>query len=647
MVRPGPDNTTQINPDALTTTQTMNGYNLTYLDISGLNIDDGGMTVAEQIVKEVKGTDTDIMILVDDVVDDAGEKLGKQFKIKIPKARSGEAQLSSIDLRDLANRLNISERLFGGGVNLIRNADFNGHPQIIGAPTTIGTQMNPENLFDAVQEYFDFPRYNAEQFVEKADEFAEKLGCDYYLDDIIEHPFEEHAIAERSMVFRIPDDTGRYYWITISEEDIPLYEKRFKDNKEENSKMLLEKTLLTEPSAIAELRLETATENMRQYVEEKNGERLLTILDDLNPAMIRELPPDMLMEAFACIADSPRSISQVWDKDNLRYRSTQQHLPDWITADIEEFKAARFDYLFLQKKVDTYMIGALQEYVSVSGDPQLQKRFADILGKIATSEEYKKSHFGQSYDHLIQNTLHYVVDDRVDQSVRAQALKSLVSNYGAEMGNHWRAIQLSDSALVEQVRAAFGDVINPVLEQSKKEMNVEPIPDVPRSYVIHPDQEAIYESLAVQEQNGQKPIVTILAEIGRPIKKQIQKSGLNRMELDASGDPINEDDVTFAGEVRTEGLLRLGKRYKDHQKVALQIAKVVKEVADIVPADTRIRIIRGSFPGIMSGELVTALFMDPRITPEMRNRILFCDYNQQDVTFDDSLMIDPALWPQA
>lgn len=520
----------------------------------------------------------------------------------------------------------------------MRNADFDGHKQVIGSPVTKGTQMNPENLYMAVQRYFDVPRYSDEDFMTRAEDFAERIGWDFYVESDPDKPESETQLASRSILFYMPNERGQYVWITVTEDDLPVYEKVMNGDKEVNRKLLLEKGLLTEPVAVVEQRQQEGQASLERYIQEQNGERILMVLNGLNSSTIKELPPALLVEALEVMCENPRAIAQVWDKDNLQFRTITTTGIDWIDRDLEEFNAARYQLESLQKKVDTTVVDTLVDAAASSGNVADQRRIGKLLTQIATSATYKNSHLVQSYDQLVPSILRFTVDPRLDQTTRASVLKEFLGSYGIEMANHWHELQNSERELLAQAQQEYPTAFQDILKAADRPIQVEPVPGVPRSYIMHPNDEALLEHLARQEASGVKPIATILAEIGRPIEGLIQKTGINREEMQHD-EYVTERDVTFDGVVKVSGLLRLGRRYRDHRKVAKAISDLVVEIADKIPADTPIRIIRGSFPGLLAGDLTTALFRNPRITDELRERIITCDFNQQDVTFDDSPML--------
>lgn len=634
----------ELNSDHVKVTQTLNGFNLTYVDVSGLDVESGGVSVATSAVKRLAKIDTHIVVLVDDEKDDQGNVLGKAIKIKIPKEMADHPRFAQLDLRELAMRLNLSEKLFGGGVNLLRNADFDGHPQVIGSPAWVGSQMEPGNVFIALQEYFDVPRYDEEQFASKVQKLAQKIDCDHYDEEIIDRPDDEYAVAQRSVLFRIPTKTGEYALVKINEQDIPLYEHVLKltDDQEHNREVLLEKTDFTESGEISTLREQLACISLERYIQEGNVAKILSIIDDLNPATIQNMEGDLLMRAFGCISSSSEGIAQVWDKDNLRFKTSRQFLPEWARPEInlEQFKAARFDYLFLQKKVDSFVVGALQEFIVNSGDVAIQEKFGEMLVSIATSDTYKQSHLDVVHDRLVQSILHFAADKRIDSDKRKEVLSSFVSHYGVEMSNHWRALTVSDEPLLNQIRAEFGNIVAPVLEQVPIVRKVDVIPGVPKSYVVHPDEEAMYEILQRQEATKREQIITVLTEIGRPITNSMKQKGIITLERDRENQFITEKAIDFSAIVKTEGFLRLDRQHRDQVKVALAIGNIVKEIAAVIPKDTKIRIIRGSFPGLLVSDLSILFSLDPEIVP-LRERIIICDFNQQLQQFEDSPVIHP------
>lgn len=217
---------------------TLQGITLAYFDVRGLNISSGGMAVAE------KATGSDVIILIDSLM--ASEfpdaPLGTEIVIK---ATNADANLETA----LAERLQTSEMLFGKGFKLKKT--YGGHPGIIASPPDSGSELQPDTIWVALQRYFNVPRYSKAEFTQKAYTIADKLQIGQGLPYLFLPPSDQYSLAQWQMQLTLPHESGGVVAITINEQELPLYETSLTDDPVFNRRLLAQKTVVSEPEAVA------------------------------------------------------------------------------------------------------------------------------------------------------------------------------------------------------------------------------------------------------------------------------------------------------------------------------------------------------------------------------------------------------------
>jgi|GEM_PF-6232518 len=657
---------------------------IAYFDTRGLNAGIGGPSVAMRAAQEM-GKEPQIMLMIDDAKDDDGNIVGNKILLKIPKSQVENMQ--GIDLRTLLiERLHHLESLFGKGYV----TEYGGHAGVIGSDREKGSGLNPEALSVALTKFFEIPRYTAKEFEQKALSFAqEKLGIENVLPGT-ETPRSEYALPERVMRLTLP---GFNRVVEMSESDLPMYEKYFTENLNGNIEafraLLLEKTQLSEPMGIANYRAREAGDKMYAlYNDVENTPQILNLLNDLNPSQIEGLSPPMQMKILQNISQSPEAIDMIWNKDNLTYRITTKHIPDWLKSDIEKYKAARYSYMSLPHKIDEYLVKSVLSNVVRFKKVEEIKIFADTLIAILSSPGYKETHHDASHDQLLHSFIRLCSHEKImeipgGRDVIRSAIEQIKEVYGASMNAHWQRALDQYVSLFRGARKR-----NEELDDLFDAVGIE-IPEISderyhlefwnSTAVIPPSFNLIDESLKKQEEE-ESPIITVLIQTGRNIRDSFLENGSYRSdeyELDKGKNII-------VGSAEVHGHFKIGRDYDEDRQMARLLETYAQDIFDYLEqkgsGNAKIRFVTGGFPGMLSRK-VTAIFtqrtheIERNLTQKTReyrqarkdndeeamelidqkiqevenkgdrnshilNSLVFTDYNMQDASFYDSAFLE-------
>lgn len=619
----------ELNPEYVTIHTTREGLHIVYLNVSDTDTESGAFGVVARAVQKIKGLDAHIVVLVDEEVSEDVETSNTIVKIKIPRNHKDDPLLKNIDLTELARRLNQSESLFGHGPEILQKTDFDGHPQVIGSPT-VGTELQPKHVYDAVVAYFDVPRYSEKEFQEIASELAVALDCKTYAAEPLQGPSTEFDLAERSVRFNIPAADGVTRLVTLTETEIPLYHKVFTENAAANRAILLQKTLTTEAPEIVAARFADAVEYLETYSDQHDGERVLSVLADLNSASIRSLPLELRMKCLESIAASPTAIDQIWNSQNKKYHTIQQSIPDWIEGSPEQMQQARYVLNALPRRIDIDLVESVESDLFLVGNTGDISSYIETMQHIATSEEYKAAHLGEFFDKHLAHLLQLSLNTQINSNIRATIITVLRDEFGVEMAGVWRKIAQNEPELMQQIKDHYGSELSTLLPFIEEGMTtVEVLPDIIGGYEISADIEHIKQDLERQKAEGFVPIANMLVEVGRPIQELIARVGVSREEKDTMGKWRHEQGIQYAGIIKTTRLLRLDREHRDDLKVAEAFVRQLKTLIAQLPADVPVRVIRGGCPTVVITEIVDL------IPEELKNRIIFCDINSVNSVYED------------
>lgn len=376
-------------PGKLKTATSFTAVRLGYLDIRGLRIEKGGFEVVK------KNTSADVIMLVDQELDDQDNPLGTQIKIQLNPISD-----KKIDLTELSNRLNTQEALFGKGFQFSQEYKVGGHIGIIGTAQWTGSELQAEQVWEAVQNYFDSERNSAEEFTKKVLDLSKQLGIDTFT-VLLRPPKTPYELSQHEALFMIPNN-GHQTQVSILEEDLEIYRQLLKGDPSEKQKILLSGSSISEPEAVVEIREQRDFSLIEKYIKQQDALRLLVVIDDLNVVSLEKLPADQLLDILDVISLSPDAIAQIWDKDNLRFRIRDKRLPEEISIDMERYKASRYKLDSLAKTIDSILVKKARSF-ALKESTHIQRQFAERIFTILSSETYLSSHQEQSYDSLLEN----------------------------------------------------------------------------------------------------------------------------------------------------------------------------------------------------------------------------------------------------
>lgn len=577
---------------------TVTGVKLAYFDIRGLNIHSQALFVA------TKHTGADVVFLIDTVVNPeaANEAIGTQFIIK---ATRDAAKIETT----LSERLQTSEKLFGKGFQITKK--YGGHPGFISTPVDMGSDLDPSNVWVSLQQYFNVPRYSEAEFEEKSRQVAQKLETRQGLPYLFVPPDNPYSLAEWQMVLRLPIKTGGQVVITLSESDLPLYESLLTDDVDKNRDLLSRKTVVSEPKEVAAKRFEVAQATLHKFTAERQATQILLSLDDLNITSIQQLPLEQQMALLQIIAQDSLAIDQVWNKDNMLFRITQE-LPDWILKDLETYKAERFKYLSVPKKIHVLIESITQQLDKLTEVHKWESHIATLM-TIIVSPEYQESHLQYNYDSLLEKILMVLVRPTFPRERAVEALKILEEVYGPTTDHMWQSVL---PEVIAQVKEKF--------PQQLLFLNSEKVATEYSSNFLE------IKEPTVDTIKPNAPVQTILIEVGRPIADVILKDGIIGRSHDGSSEPVHHMITEFSSEIiSTNKSLKIGRQHNEHIVLAKKILEHI-QLIDVLAPESDIRIIVGGSPNILMQVLIA-------VTPRhLWDRVFFCNFDMQTKQFFDA-----------
>ncbi len=632
-------------PERSRTAETATGITLAYLDTRDLDVTLGGTGAAVAAAQE-EGLVADLVVLISDTVNDSVEKVGTKVLIKIPKGQ--ESNLAEVDLRTLLKgRLNQVESLFGHGYD----TDFGGHAGVIGSSREKGSGIDPKELWVSLQTFFEVPRYTQEDFHEKVREVAEDMfDTKIYNPNIIESGQNAFHLPERVAEFIVD---GRI--IKLSESELPLYESYFVSMLDRNitafDSLMKGKTDISEPVEISNYRATNASISLHEQLKEPDTSviQILNTLNDLNPGQITGLPRTILIGILEKISTDPDAIDAIWNKDNLRYAITTQALPDWMPVGSEQYKDARFKSLSLSYKIDKHLLEALID--EVIADPTILEDAGLKIFSILTSQSYTDSHQGAASDQLLSSYIKMCTDTNVlreNYPTAVTLLESLTSIEAARIVPHLKALTRSRPYIfnraIDNDREHEGGGRIESLLTSLSILRTQDLYDLrlqSESEVILATNQAVSESIERQRSEGKDPIVSVLAEIGRPVEDTIAAGGILRV-----GERLPERNIELVSVLKVKGLLQLGPESNEVQDITHTLYQQLTEtlaLAQGADGASKIRLIMGGFPGPLTTSFlayITERVIDPETSAQavqLHQALIYTHFSQQDRQYNDMI----------
>jgi len=350
------------------------------------------------------------------------------------------AQLG-IDLPRLKDEWNNREAQSGVGVENIEPGinwiDGHTHPSnadimtLISSPTETGAGLDPLEIQNMIEAYFDVDRLTEEEM-----QFAaEKLRYAHAELRIIPALYPNQNLRERAFVasnrFRneqIPD------WYTPTRDDLVLIresdlaisrEAREKPAKKRRGQDI---EVLPKPQIIA---IELLTQNQKQQASRERFEQFMVespraALTEIAKGYINfsEYEPSKLLSWYEGLSENPHSIAQIYDPQNEILLPPDESLQPWAThQETETTKHSRLINKYVSPDsavfmIDTQLSQLLYEQ-SQHDRPDVSERYLTILETIVSSPEYQQSHNEEFYDHVPYDLLHIALNlERAHQSLQ-------------------------------------------------------------------------------------------------------------------------------------------------------------------------------------------------------------------------------------
>lgn len=491
-----------------------------------------------------------------------------------------------------------------------------------------------------MQNYFDVPRFTEKQFEEKARDIAKKLDTVNFEWDGTTKPVEGTQLASKEMRFRLPIEGG-FVVISLTEEDLPVYESLFSDSVERNRELLTSKTEISEHDDVVKVREERAKKYLIDCVKNKNGERALVALNDLNRTSIESLDPELIFNLLKTISEDNEAIDQVWNKNNLTYRVSERSMPDWVRDSAERLKSVRYKVASaLPMKVDSYLVGKAINFAATSDDPKIQAETAYALMKILTSPTYLNAHKeeqGEIFDNHLQNILKFCTNEDIDRRVREMTADLLVKHYGASL-HHWKNVVLGGTVLINKAIKMYPEYFSQFQEKIQIRTDVIPIDDILESEIDPVNKSKVENTLLRQREANLPgpPHFNIIVRIGREIQSKIDRNGIERIG------GVTEQNVLPDALLEARDWLNMSPESQDFKKVSKHAIKQLKELHALIPEDGIIRIVAGGFPNALMANLVMriAKLSTKEKYKDLTKRVVMCHYNMSDEKFYDYVLDD-------
>ncbi len=618
----------QDHPNTFEITTTNKNWRLVKLDIRGLDIQHGAMSIALE-----KAESADLIMLIDDERNDDGEVIGSRFLFSTPRTEKNHYLADNRYLQNvLAPCLTRAEALFGKGYEFTMSHTYGGHPRLIGSNALGGSFLNPDKVWIAIQDHFDANRYYTDNEWNRmvATRFAAYPGIVSAIpsSDLVnsEH---QYTLPQRKITLTVKHpEGGENLVMDVLEEDIDLYFELLNDVEQFNLMQLNDRGEFLEPAFIAELREERACKAIPKYIEEKNITKILSLVNHIRPDfLVNSLSAEQQIQALELIAESNEAILEIWDTKNERFQVTSPMFPPTLKALPEQHNAAKYSYESVPSKIDTGLITSIYEHSIHPEQPQIQQRLAESLIRILSSDGYKQSHSETIYDQVLPTILRMMTDVDITPEVRSYIATTIIQTYGSDMKSHWRLMTDAYSPEIHVASVMHKETFGKFIESLHLEPSENVIPGVPGSNVRPPNKEKVSAWVAEQlhKEDTLPPIVTILTEIQRPSQSAFLHHSIDRLETDEFDLHAKETIHEYAGIISV--LRPIDQRAKqEHIAISEAIINMVIELDKTLPEGVKIRIIRGGYPNEMTGDLTARIALEH---PKLVKRIIWGNYEHQ------------------
>lgn len=578
-------------PEHARLTTTAQGLTLGYFDVRGIRGDGGAFTAFRE-----QHSKADVVMLVDTAVN---SETGRAHTKIIIKGFASEKNSDLDVLKQLGERFPLQEDLYGHGQTLILTDSYGGHSGeggILGTPAGSGTGLKPTEVWLALQTFFERPRFTREEFAIQCQQLSDQIGVTHFTTELPQLPASPIYFREHQVVFDIPDVTNTIHRVIIPESDLPYYLSEMGSDQLTNRQLLIDKTALTEPDAIADKRAPAQHEQLKQAITKRDALRILLLLDDNNLSVIQSLSTTEQLQLLQAIAASPQAIELIWDKDNLTFKITQPSLPNWVTADLEKYKTERYQFLSVPSKIDRHLVKTLVKNITNENSSP----FITALLTILENPAYRAAHRTPAPDSLLESTLEAISNLPDSHPDRADWINRIVTAYPPE------------SLIWQQISPRSKRSINAVLPEF---FAPEELVDKPFFTEDKPHIEAT--------QTAATHVHAILVQIGRDIREKVLTSPVFRPTDGQQG-------VHLSSEIHVAGTFDAGA----HSEETRQLLTTVLEHTSTIARTTEgpVRIIAGGWPGNFIMSFTVALFQT-RAAQELLSRIEIVNFDTQQQAF--------------
>ena len=391
------------------------------------------------------------------------------------------------------------------------------------------------------------------------------------------------------------------------------------DRPKQIQQLLLDKTHVNEAPTITSLRQSFAEQGLQHYINENNAVRVLDMLDIMNENGIQALDASTLRRIVEIVASSDEAINHLVDPEDLTYRMELNDLPAWIRDEISYQKTARYSMRAVQYKFHQVILPAL--FQKIHQDADLANPILTQLFRIVESPNFQRTRHPNNPDRIL-DTIASILSQPDDGNFPDLKEKSIgiLQRHSQTLASSWKTLAERSPAIFLRMQKLLPELVH-IGELSS--LDIREIKGAPGTIVSVQTQESIDAEFRRQRDQNEATALNLLVAIGRPIRSRLIT---DRATL-ANGQSLRFTENSFGVSISTEGSWIVN-QLEVNPAIAKAIASQISLQIENIPPDAQIRIIRGGFPNSLTHALIALLYTDPKITDEIRRRIVFIDYDQ-------------------
>jgi hypothetical protein len=601
---------------------TNTGKRLAFFDTRGIK----ASTSASKILTDyIAGLGKEVPDLCCIFADSTSESRGVKVMISVPREKAALYHEYDIGV-DLKDRLNYIESLFGSGFE----SDYGGHQHFIASDRLLGTAIEPDMFWYALNRYYNTERYTKDEFSEYAKRFAYEY-CGTKHANII-------SALESDSAGKIPDryfevcvgDMNEIKKIRIKEGDIPYYEKVFNDichgDKAHFLEILGSQTDLSYPVEIRKVKSEMAYNSLLKSIESQEIVSMLEALSDMVYEDIERLSIRDRIGLIGAISQSPLGVDLVWNPYQMAYRITSYSAPNYIYDSLQKHALAKFQYDSLTKIVDKQILEkTVQDICLKKEDVFYAKRLLGILVVIADSDSYKNIDREQGwFDSVLSGAVTLLGFLEESKELNSEEVGRFLESIFSVHGEYAKYAKIQIPKF-SKIFTRYG-----IQNESDSRRIFLQIPSNPGSYMeFVPDSEFAENVNRSIQDNGSA--VTGVVHLGRGLDEDAYKKGFYG---DSS---IVQQDPYEIFSMRIPGAVDLLSGHKEARVIVNSIMSMINEsmvkAQTITGQSVKLRIVFSGVPlSIMLG--LGALLQKN----ELLDRVVPCFYNMQAHIYKDERM---------